>query len=176
MRAVPVLVLAALTTLTAASATPPVLDEPDQDRIAALAQRYLQNRAHKVTTGPQTPGFGVPLTPALAEELRTHETKLEAARTSRSHHRARYRSAVVKTRVTRFDVQHRDLVVAHVAEHGELYFERPGTTAPSTGYGLPHFLTVRRENGGWVLADVALGHHKSCGLLPEPQSATCRPG
>ncbi|MGZ3142842.1 hypothetical protein ACVDFE_12755 [Lentzea chajnantorensis] len=173
MRAAPLLALAALTALaTAASATPLELPGHDRDGIAALAQRYLENRARKVTTGPQTPGFGVPLTPALAAELRTHEEELAAARTSWSHRRTRYRSAVVRTEVTRFDVQHRDLVVAHVREAGELHFDRPGTV-PATGYGLLHHLTVRRENGDWVLAGVAVEHSEACGLLPEPQAVTC---
>jgi hypothetical protein len=61
--------------------------------------------------------------PVPAEELRTHEAELEAAR---SHQRTRYRSAAVKTRVTRFDVRHRDLVVAHVVEHGA------GPASPAT--------------------------------------------
>ena len=176
MRAVPLLVLTALTTLsTAASATPLVPAESDRPQIAALAQRYLENRARKVTTGPQTPGFGVPVTADLAEELRGDEAKFDAARASWSHQRTRYRSAVVQTRVTRLDVQNRDLVVAHVAERGELYFARPGTVR-STSYSLRHFLTARRENGGWVLADVAIERYKTCGLLPEPQSVTCRRG
>ncbi|ANZ38231.1 hypothetical protein BBK82_21335 [Lentzea guizhouensis] len=168
----PAVVLAALVTSTAAaSATPLTLAEPDQARIAALAQTYLQNRAQKVTSAPQTPGFGVPLAPALAATLQTHEVKLEAARASRSPH-SHYRSAVVRTRVARFDVQTRDMVVAHVHEHGELYFEPPGTP-PYTGYGLMHRLTVQRQNGDWVLADVAIERYKACGLLPEPQSVTC---
>lgn len=172
--ATPLIVLAALTTTNVtASATPATLPEPDQAQIAELAQRYLANRAVKVTRGPQTPGFGVPVTPALAAKLRHHETRLEAARTSWSHLRTRYRSAEIESRIERFDVdQNGKTVVAHVLEHGKLYFERPGT-ALYTSYGLPHLLTVQRTETGWVLADVALKRYKHCGLLPETQSSTC---
>ncbi|MDX8030792.1 hypothetical protein SK803_11250 [Lentzea sp. BCCO 10_0856] len=150
-----------------ASAGPIVLAGPDQRQIAGIAQRYLENRARKVTTGPQTPGFGVPVTPALAAKLDVHEAKLDAAR--RSPARTRYRSAEIKTRVDRFDVdQNRRVVVARVHEHAELNFTDAGTTQ-YTGYGLPHLLTFNRTNEGWVLADVALGHYKHCALLPETQ-------
>lgn len=172
MKALPSLVvLAALTALTAgASATAPVLPERDWTEISALAQRYLANRAQKVTSGPQTPGFGVPVTPALAAKLRDHEAKLEVARTSWSPQR--YRAAEVTTRVGRLDVHTRDTAVAHVSERGDLYFQEE--IGPLfTSYGLDHLLTVRRENGGWVLADVALGRYQHCRLLPETQSPTC---
>lgn len=162
-------VLLALALLLGASATPNVLAEPDRDQIAGIAQRYLENRARKVTTGPQTAGFGVPVTPALAAKLQVHEAKLEAARTSWSPTRTRYRSAEITTHVVRLDVdQNGRAVVAHVHESGELYFARPGT-AQFTGYGLPHLLTFTRAAEGWVLADVALGHYKHCTLLPETQ-------
>ncbi len=166
--AVPLIILAA--THVTASATPATLAEPDQ---AQIAERYPANRAVKVTRVPQTPGFGVPVTPALAEKLRHHEAGLDAARTSWSHLATRYRSSEIKTRVERFDVdQNGGTVVAHVREHGELYFERPGT-ALSTGCGLSHLLTAQRTASGWVLADVALKPYKACGLLPETQSSTC---
>jgi hypothetical protein len=168
MRPAVVLLVSAL--LLGASATPRTLVDPDRDQIAGIAQRYLENRARKVTTGPQTPGFGVPVTPALAAKLQVHEAKLDAAaRTSRSLTPTRYLYAVIKTRVDRFDVdQSARVVVAHVQEHGQLYFAAPGT-APFTGYGLPHLLTFSRADEGWVLADVALGHYKHCALLPETQ-------
>jgi len=152
--------------LLGASATPAAPEEPDRSEIAGIAQRYLENRARKVTTGPQTPGFGVPVTAALAAELGVHETKLDAARTSS---RTRYRSAVVSTRVDRLDTdQNGKAVVAHVHEHAELYFEDAGAV-PSTGYALPHLLTFVRDAESWVLADVAVGHYKHCALLPETQ-------
>ncbi|MGW6936571.1 hypothetical protein ACWGE0_41410 [Lentzea sp. NPDC054927] len=153
--------------LLGASATPGTLSEPDRSQIAGIAQRYLENRAQKVTTGPQTPGFGVPVTPALAAKLDVHEAKLDAAR--RLPARTRYRSAEIRTRVDRFDVdQNGKAVVVRVHEHGELYFVDAGTVQ-YTGYGLPHLLTFSRGNEGWVLADVALGHYKHCALLPETQ-------
>ena len=109
-----------------ASAGPTVLGDPDQRQIAGIAQRYLENRAQKVTTGPQAPGFGVPVTPALAAKLDVHEAKLDAAR--RSPTRTRYRSAEIKTHVDRFDVdQNGKAVVVRVHEHGELYFDDAGT-------------------------------------------------
>lgn len=173
-QAVPSTVMAALIfACAAAAATPATLAEHDKTEIAALAQRYLENCAVKVTTGPQTPGFGVPLTPALAVKLRDHETKLEDARTSSSRQRTRYRAARIETRVDRFDVdQNRRTAVARVQERGELFFERPGT-AEATVYGMSHLLTVQRTEDGWVLADVALGYYKHCALLPETQSPTC---
>lgn len=153
--------------LAGASAPPGTLAEPDRSEIAGIAQRYLENRARKVISGPRTRGFGVPVTPALATKLDVHEAKLDAARTSPS--RTRYRSAQIRTRVERFDVdQNGKVAVAHVHEHGELYFASAGT-AQYTGYGLPHLLTFTRGNEGWLLADVALGHYKHCALLPETQ-------
>lgn len=167
MRSAVVLLVSAL--LLGASATPRTLADADQTQIAGIAQRYLENRARKVTTGPQTPGFGVPVTPALAAKLQVHEAKLDAARTSGPLTRTRYLHAEIKTRVDRFDVdQSGRVVVAHVQEHGELHFATPGT-APFTGYGLPHLLTFSRADEGWVLADVALGRYKHCALLPETQ-------
>ncbi|NKE58964.1 hypothetical protein FXN61_19975 [Lentzea sp. PSKA42] len=162
-----VLLVSAL--LLGGSATPRTLADPDRTQIADIAQRYLENRALKITTGPQTPGFGVPVTPALVAKLQIHEAKLDADRTSRSLTRTRYLSAEIRTRVDRVDVdQSGRVVVAHVQEHGELYFATPGT-APSTGYGLPHLLTFSRVDEGWILADVTLGHYKHCALLPETQ-------
>jgi hypothetical protein len=167
MRSAVVLLVSAL--LLGGSATPRTLADPDRTQIADIAQRYLENRARKVTTGPQTPGFGVPVTPALAAKLQIHEAKLDAARTSRPLTRTRYLYAEIKTHLDRFDVdQNGRGVVAHVHEHGELYFASPGT-ASFTGYGLPHLLTFSRADEGWVLADVALGHYKHCTLLPETQ-------
>ncbi|MFJ5993421.1 hypothetical protein [Lentzea sp. NPDC092896] len=164
MRTTAVLLVAAA--LLGASATPVALAEADQGELLGIAQRYLHARAQKVTTGPQTPGFGVPVTPELATRLAVHEVKLEAARVSA---RTRYRAAVVETRAERWDVdQTGRTVVAHVYEHAELYFAEAGTV-PFTGYGLPHLLTFRRTGEGWVLADVALGHYKHCALLPETQ-------
>lgn len=156
--------------LLGASATPVALAEADRSQIAGIAQRYLENRARKVTTGPRTPGFGVPVTPVLAAKLEVHEAKIEAARASPT--RTRYRSAEVSTRIDRFDVdQTGRVVVAHVHENTDLYFA--GSDAGSfTGYGLPHLLTFSRTGDGWVLADVALGHYKHCTLLPETQSAS----
>ncbi|MFD9703662.1 hypothetical protein [Lentzea sp. NPDC059081] len=152
--------------LLGGAATPAALAEQDRGEIAALAQRYLENRARKVTTGEQTPGFGVPVTPALAATLAQHEAKLAAATASS---RTRYRSAVVTTRVDRVDVdQNGRGVVAHVHELGELYFEEAGPV-PFTGYGLPHLLTFVRSGERWLLADVAVRPYKHCALLPETQ-------
>ncbi|SDG37205.1 hypothetical protein SAMN05216553_107396 [Lentzea fradiae] len=154
--------------LAGASATPVALADPDRGEIARIAQLYLENRAHKVTTAPQTPGFGVPVTPALAARLAVHEEELASAAAKRT----RYRSAVVRTMLRRIDAdQNHKIVVAHVHEHGELYFEKPGPVR-STGYGLPHLLTFVRAGEGWVLADVALRPPKHCGLLPEPQQVS----
>lgn len=164
MRTTAVLLVSA--SLMSASATPAALAAADQDRIAGLAQQYLENRARKVTTGPQTQGFGVPVTAALAAKLDVHEAELQAARASA---RTPYRSARVRTRVDRLDVDRNGkAVVAHVHEHAELHFESP-SAVPFTGYGLSHLLTFIRADGGWALADVALGHYKHCALLPETQ-------
>ncbi|MEU3651045.1 hypothetical protein AB0E59_47350 [Lentzea sp. NPDC034063] len=57
MRTTAVLLVAAA--LLGASATPVALAEADQGELLGIAQRYLHARAQKVTTGPQTPGFGV---------------------------------------------------------------------------------------------------------------------
>lgn len=152
--------------LLGASATPVALADADQDEILGLAQRYLAARAQKVTTGPRTPGFGVPVTEALAGKLAVHEAKLTAATASARTH---YRTAVVETRAVRFDAdQTGRTVVARVDERTELYFAEPGP-AKYTGYGLHHLLTFTRTAEGWVLADVALGHYKHCALLPETQ-------
>ncbi|GHH45850.1 hypothetical protein GCM10017774_47540 [Lentzea cavernae] len=149
-----------------ASAAPVALAEGDRSQILGIAQRYLQNRAQKVTTGPQEPGFGVPVTAALARKLEVHEAKLDAARASAG---TRYRAAVVETRSERFHVdQAGRTVVASLYEHTELHLAEPHA-GPSTGYGLPHLLTFDRAGEGWVLADVALGHYKHCALLPETQ-------
>ncbi|MFD5827153.1 hypothetical protein [Lentzea sp. NPDC060358] len=156
--------------LLGASAAPGALAEPDRGAIAGLAQRYLENRARKVTTGPQTPGFGVPVTPALAAELAVHEAELAAARSSA---RTRYRTAVVSTRLDRVDVdQDGRTAVAHVQELAELHFEAAGAV-PFTGYALPHLLTfVKCADGDWVLAEVALRRYEHCALLPETQQPT----
>ncbi|MGW6448839.1 hypothetical protein [Lentzea sp. NPDC055074] len=164
MRATAVLLVAAA--LLGASATPVALATADQGEILGLAQRYLAARAQKVTTGPQTPGFGVPVTEALAGKLAAHEAKLAEATASA---RTRYRAAVVEARAVRFHAdQTGRTVVARVDEHTELYFAEPGPV-PFTAYGLSHLLTFSRTAEGWVLADVALGHYKHCALLPETQ-------
>ncbi|MET9225076.1 hypothetical protein [Lentzea sp. NPDC003310] len=160
------LVTAGLTSASALPAAPVALAESDQGELLAIAQRYLHNRAQKVVNGPQTPGFGVPVTPELAAKLAVHEAKIAAARAKAV---VLYRAAAVTVRAEWFEVGRTGrTVVASVHEGAEMHYSVPGT-APTTSYGLPHLLTFTRSGDGWVLADVALGYYKHCALLPETQ-------
>jgi hypothetical protein len=167
MRSAAVLLVSAL--LPAASAAPVHLPDHDRRAVADLAQRYLQHRADKVTNGPQTSGFGIPATDALAAELRTDEAKLEARRTRLvSLPGGGYSRAEVQTRLRRVNVAEDGNVVAHVHELTALYFE--GSQAFShTSYAMTHVLIFERTAAGWTLATATRPPGTKCGMPPETQ-------
>ena len=155
--------------LLGASAAPGHLAAHDRRQLEQLAQHYLQRRADKVTAVPRTPGFGVPVTRALAAELRVDEAKLDRRR--ERHEKlphGGYSRAKVTTELKRTTVDPDGSVVVHLHEVTDLYFAK-SSTFDHTSYGMPHVLVFERGPAGWVLAAATRAPGSKCGLPPETQ-------
>lgn len=136
-----------------ASAGPDELAAADRTQLVSLAQRYLQERADRLTTDDVTANrlTSVPVGAAIKADLAADLTAIDARRDvlrkvngGHSHTEVAVLDAAFKTRGSSVEVS--------FTEHTKLYFTRVLPDAPKyEEYGLARSLTFTETATGWQL-------------------------